>query len=144
MKNPHDIIIQPHITEKSVALSYGDDRGALLRLRNEAKQEAKTDTKASKKADKKAASPTVTEDDLIRKYTFIVAKDSNKIEIKQAIETIYNEGKKADQSISVTAVRTIKILGKKRRRGQRTGFAPDRKKAIITLAKGQMLEDYGV
>lgn len=143
MKNPHDIIIQPHITEKSVALSYGDDRGALLRLRNEAKLEAKNDTKG-KKADKKAAAPTVTEEDLVRKYTFIVAKDSNKIEIKQAIETIYNEGKKADQAISVTAVRTIKVLGKKRRRGQRTGFAPDRKKAIITLAKGQMLEDYGV
>jgi len=146
VKNPHDIIIRPHITEKSVAFSYGDDRAAQLRLRNEAKKEAKTDTKATKKgADKKpAAAPQVTEADLVRKYTFIVATSSNKIEIKQAIETIYNEGKKADQAISVTAVRTIKVLGKKRRRGQRTGFEPDRKKAIITLAKGQMLEDYGV
>jgi len=145
VKNPHDIIIRPHITEKSVAFSYGDDRSAQIRLRNEARKEAKTDTKAAKKgADKKPAIPQVTEEDLVRKYTFIVATDSNKIEIKQAIEAIYNEGKKADQTISVTAVRTIKVLGKKRRRGQRTGFEPNRKKAIITLAKGQMLEDYGV
>lgn len=114
MKSPHNIIVQPHITEKSVALSYGD--------------------------------PTVREEkDLVRKYTFIVATDANKLEIKKAIEAIYNEGRKADQAIVVTSVRTIKVLGKKRRRGQRsTGYAPDRKKAVITLGKGQILEDYGV
>ena len=114
MKNPHDIIVQPHITEKSVALSYGD--------------------------------PNIRDEELlVRKYTFIVANDANKIEIKRAVEAIYNEGKKADQAITVTGVRTIKVLGKKRRRGQRsTGFEPDRKKAIVTLGKGQMLEDYGV
>lgn len=114
MKNPHDIIIRPHITEKSVGLSYGD-----ARIQDE--------------------------EQLVRKYTFIVANDANKIEIKKALETIYNEGKKADQAITVTGVRTIKVLGKKRRRGQRSvGYAPDRKKAIVTLGKGQMLEDYGV
>lgn len=113
MKNPHDIIIRPHITEKSVALSYGD-----ARIREEA--------------------------ELVRKYTFQVATDANKIEIKHAIEAIYNEGKKADEAISVASVRTIKVLGKKRRRRTSSGFEPNRKKAIITLAKGQMLEDYGV
>jgi len=114
MKNPHNIILRPHITEKSVGLSYGD-------------------AKITK------------EEDLVRKYTFIVATDANKIEIKSALEAIYNEGKKADQTISITSVRTVKVLGKKRRRGQRsTGFEPDRKKAIVTLGKGQMLEDYGV
>jgi len=114
VKNPHNIIVQPHITEKTVALSYGD-----ARIREE--------------------------ENLVRKYTFIVATDANKIEIKGAIEAIYNEGKKPDDAISVTAVRTIKVLGKKRKRGQKSsGFEPDRKKAIVTLAKGQMLEDYGV
>lgn len=114
MKTPYDIIIQPHITEKSVALSYGDPR-----IREE--------------------------ENLVRKYTFIVATDANKIEIKQAIEAIYNQGRKADDAIKVESVRTIKVLGKKRRRGQRSaGYEPDRKKAIVTLAKGQMLEDYGV
>lgn len=134
MKNPHDIIVKPHITEKSVRLSYGDDASALKRLRNEAK-----------KTGKKAAAVKVEEKDLVRKYTFIVARDANKIEIKSAIESIYNEGKKGDDAIRVDSVRTVKVLGKKRRRGfKSTGYEADRKKAIVTLAPGQILEDYGV
>jgi large subunit ribosomal protein L23 len=113
MKSPYDIIVAPHITEKSVALSYGDPQ-----IKDEK--------------------------DLVRKYTFIVARSANKIEIKKAIEAIYNEGKKKDQAITVTNVRTVKVLGKERRRGQKTGYEPDRKKAIVTLDKGQTLEDYGV
>lgn len=111
MKNPHDIIIQPHITERSVSLSYGD-----AKIRDEK--------------------------DLVRKYTFLVATSANKIEIKAAIEAIYGGGKKG--GISVDSVRTVRIPGKSRRVGQRVGVRPDRKKAIITLAKGQILEDYGV
>jgi large subunit ribosomal protein L23 len=107
VKDPYSIIVRPHITEKSVALSYGSDR-----IKDEA--------------------------ELVRKYTFIVATDANKIEIKQAIEAIYNK------AVTVTSVRTVKVLGKSRRRGQSRGYEPDRKKAIVTLAKGQMLEDYGV
>lgn len=113
MKNPYDIIIRPRITEKTVALSYGDPR-----IKNE--------------------------EDLVRKYTFEVDTDANKIEIKKAIEAIYNDGKKKDQAITVESVRTIKVLGKKRRRGRSVGYEPIRKKAVITLGKGQMLEDYGV
>ena len=115
MKDPHIIIVKPHITERSVAASYGDPL-----IKNEA--------------------------DVQRKYTFVVAKDANKIEIKAAIEAIYNEGKKKnDQLIVVDSVRTIILKGKTRRVGQRApGKRPDRKKAIVTLAKGQRLEDYGV
>jgi large subunit ribosomal protein L23 len=114
VKNAHNVIVAPHITEKSVALSYGD-------------------------------SNVKDEKDLVRKYTFIVAKSANKIEIKRAIEEIYNAGKKKGEAISVENVHTVRVLGKKRRRGQRsTGYEPDRKKAIVTLAKGQILEDYGV
>lgn len=113
MKDPHTIIVRPHITEKSVAQSYGDPR-------------VKDDQK------------------LERKYAFIVATDANKIEIKHALETIYNAGKK-NKEIEVTQVRTVKIHGKKRRVGQRKqGKRPDMKKAIVTLAPGQMIEDYGV
>ena len=107
MKDPYSIIVRPHITEKSVALSYGSER-----IKDEA--------------------------ELVRKYTFIVNRDANKIEIKQAIEAIY------EKKVTVESVRTVKVLGKKRRRGQSIGYEPDRKKAIVTLAKGQMLEDYGV
>jgi large subunit ribosomal protein L23 len=113
VKNPHDIILRPHITEKAVSLSYGDPR-----IRDE--------------------------EQLVRKYTFEVATNANKIEIKLALEAIYNEGKKKDQAISIESVRTIKMLGKKRRRGRSVGYEPDRKKAVVTLGKGQMLEDYGV
>ena len=113
MKNPHDIIIAPHVTEKAVGMSYGDSR-----IRNEAL--------------------------LVRKYTFLVATDANKLEIKAALEAIYNAGKKPDQGISITSVRTLRVPGKKRRRGKSTGYTSDRKKAIVTLSRGQMLEDYGV
>jgi large subunit ribosomal protein L23 len=129
---PYGVIIAPHITEKSVALSYGDEVGAAKRLRREAR----------KSGDKGQVQ--VTETDLVRKYTFIVAKEANKLEIKAAVEAIYNEGRKKDVAIEVTSVRTIRVVGKSRRRGRSVGYEPDRKKAIVTLARGQMLEDYGV
>lgn len=114
MKDPHQIIVRPRITERSVQMSYGDQRILDEKL-------------------------------IVRKYTFEVATDANKLEIKAAVEAIYNAGKKKEDAISVSSVRTIKVLGKKRRRTQRsTGYTPDRKKAIVTLAAGQVLEDYGV
>ena len=113
MKSPYDIIIAPHVTEKSMALSLGD-----ARIREE--------------------------ENIVRKYTFLVATTSNKIEIKAALEAIYNEGRKDADRIKISDVRTIKVLGKKRRRGKSSGYEPDRKKAIVTLGKGQRLEDYGV
>lgn len=114
MKNAYEIIIKPHITEKSVSQSYGDPR-------------------------------IQKEDDLVRKYTFIVSPDANKIEIKKAIESIYNTGKKADQAITVTDVHTVNLPRKQKRRGRgAVGFTAVRRKAIVTLAKGQLLEDYGV
>lgn len=114
MKDPHDIILKPHITERTVSLSQGD-----LHIREES--------------------------ELTRKYTFIVSPDANKIEIKWAFEQIYNAGKKKkDELIVVQHVRTVKLPGKKRRVGRNIGTKPSRKKAILTLGKGQMLEDYGV
>ena len=64
---------------------------------------------------------------------------------KQAVEAIYNEGKKAEQAIKVTNVHTINLPRKKKRRGQKSvGFTTVRRKAVVTLAKGQLLEEYGV
>lgn len=114
MKDPHLVVVKPHITEKSVANSYGDPK-----IRDEA--------------------------ELVRKYTFIVSTSANKIEIKKAVEAIYNAGKKPADHIVVTDVHTIKLPGKKKKMAKRTGgITPDRKKAVVTLAKGQVLEDYGV
>jgi large subunit ribosomal protein L23 len=116
VKDPYSIIVRPHITEKTVALSHGDPRIRDL-------------------------------EEVIHKYTFIVANTCNKLEVKAAIEAIYNKGKdpKAKDLIEVAAVNTLTVKGKMRRVGQRKpGKRPDTKKAIVTLVKGQVLEDYGV
>src|SRR6185369_13558360 len=90
------------------------------------------------------------EKDIVRSYTFIVATSANKIEIKQAFESIYNEGKKKGDLLQVTGVRTVTIPGKMRRvrtkanAFPKAGLRATRKKAVITLAKGQLLEDYTV
>lgn len=82
---------------------------------------------------------------VVRQYTFEVHVDANKIEIAQAIETIYNVGRKDGEKVSVDKVRTIRMKGKTKRVGQRKpGSRPQWKKAIVTLGKGQILEDFGV
>ena len=62
-------------------------------------------------------------------YTFEVAQEANKIEIKKAIEEIFG--------VTVKSVNTINQRGKLRQRrtkaGLITGFTKDRKKAIVTL-----------
>ncbi|GFN23045.1 MAG: 50S ribosomal protein L23 [Thermoanaerobacteraceae bacterium] len=65
------------------------------------------------------------------KYTFIVARDANKIEIKHAIEKLFN--------VKVLKVNTLPDRGKLRRMGRFQGRQPDRKKAIVTLAPGQKI-----
>jgi len=67
-----------------------------------------------------------------RKYTFLVNKNANKIEIKQAIEKIYN--------VKVKKVNTINIKPKPKRWRFRTGFTPSKKKAIVTLKEGYKIE----
>ena len=65
-------------------------------------------------------------------YLFEVARDSNKIEIKRAIESIFN--------VKVDSVRTIRVHGKPKRQGRYAGHRPDWKKAIVTLVKGHSIE----
>ena len=60
-----------------------------------------------------------------KKYTFEVAIDANKIEIKNAIETIFG--------VKVASVNTINNDGKKRTRGRITGQTAKTKKAIVQL-----------
>ena len=63
------------------------------------------------------------------KYTFEVAPDANKIEIRRAFEAIF-EGRR------VTSVRTMNVRGKKKRMGRTMGRRPHWKKAIIEVADG--------
>ena len=66
------------------------------------------------------------------KYTFEVLQDANKIEIKRAVDEIFNVG--------VTGVNVVNVTGKLRRMGRHSGMTRSWKKAIVTLAPGQRIE----
>lgn len=90
MRNPHDIIIKPLVTEKAVNLAQEQN-----------------------------------------KYVFYVDRSANKIEIKNAIEELFN--------VKVLAVNTLNTKGKKKRVGRFEGLTPMRKKAIVTLNEGDKI-----
>lgn len=68
----------------------------------------------------------------LNKYSFEVDRNANKQQIKYAIQTIFN--------VQVTAVHTMNVRGKMKRRGQKFGYTADWKKAIVTLAEGNRIE----
>jgi large subunit ribosomal protein L23 len=70
------------------------------------------------------------------KYIFKVASWANKAEIAQAVEQIY-----AEKNIKVVAVNTINVKPKARRVRGMAGFRSGYKKAIVTLEKGDVIED---
>lgn len=90
MRNIHDIIIKPVLSEKSMNLQAEN------------------------------------------KYTFIVDKNANKTEIKNAIEKIFN--------VKVEKVYTLNVKGKPKRMGRFIGRTSDRKKAIVALKAGQTIK----
>jgi large subunit ribosomal protein L23 len=61
-----------------------------------------------------------------------VSRDANKVDIKRSIEEIFK--------VEVEKVATINIYGKWKRYGRSIGKRPDRKKAVITLKKGEKLD----
>ncbi len=66
--------------------------------------------------------------------TFKVDKKATKIDIKGAVEEIFN--------VKVAAVRTIQYDGKMKRRGRIEGRRASWKKAYVTLRKGEPMVDY--
>jgi large subunit ribosomal protein L23 len=72
----------------------------------------------------------------LNRYGFIVQRDVNKIEIKNAVEEMYN--------VTVTDVNTMRYAGKNKSRYTKAGLirgkTSARKKAIITLAKGDTID----
>ncbi len=66
------------------------------------------------------------------KYVFEVALHANKLEIKSAVEEIFD--------VRVDAVRTMRRKGKVKRLGRFEGKRPDWKKAIVTLADGDTID----
>ena len=73
------------------------------------------------------------------KYTFAVHSDANKIQIKAAIEELYEKEK-----VTVVSVNVLTTKAKEKRRGTRrgriSGFTTPWRKAIVTLAPGQKIE----
>lgn len=66
------------------------------------------------------------------KYTFQVPLTANKVEIRKAVESIFN--------VKVEKVATIRVLGKTKRMGRTVGKRSDYKKAIVTLKAGETIE----
>lgn len=66
------------------------------------------------------------------KYQFKVARDANKIEIKQAVESLYK--------VKVDSVNVINVKGKKRRVRMHQGMTAAWKKAIVTLKPESKIE----
>lgn len=87
MRNIHEVIVRPVMTEKS-----------------------------TEALDKQNA------------YTFVVSRDANKVEIRQAVEKLFG--------VKVKDVRTMNYRGKERRVGRHVGRRAAWKKAVVTLREG--------
>ena len=81
--------------------------------------------------------PVITEKTSIQKevsnqFTFEVDRMANRVEIKKAVESIFN--------VKVAGVRTMQVKGKTKRRGWIVGKRRDWKKAIVTLMPGERID----
>ncbi len=74
----------------------------------------------------------------LNRYGFKVQKDANKIEIKQAVEAMYN--------VTVTEVNTLIVAPKKKNRFTKSGVINGKtsayKKAIVTVKDGEQIDFY--
>ena len=82
--------------------------------------------------------PIITEESMMgtafKKYTFKVAKDANKAEIKAAVEEVFG--------VKVAKVNTINCKGHLRRYGRFQGYTSAWKKAIVTLTEDSNTIDF--
>ena len=69
------------------------------------------------------------------KYTFVVAPDANKTQIRIAVESVFG--------VKVTGVNTLNRPGKRRRTRFGWGQRSDTKRAIVTLAEGDRIDIFG-
>ena len=98
-RRPGEVILRPVITEKTSTLQYeGTNAGPRARYEDE-------------------------EREVRPKYTFAVAPDATKIEIRKAVEQLFE--------VKVLTVRTMNCRGKDRRVGRSVGRRPHWKKAIV-------------
>lgn len=72
-------------------------------------------------------------------YSFVVNKKANKVEIRKAVEDMY--------SVTVESVNTLVMPAKQKNRSTRSGILTGRKsaykKAVVTLADGEVIDHFG-
>ena len=72
------------------------------------------------------------------RYGFVVAKDANKLQIRQAVEELYD--------VKVADVNTMRYAGKRKQRNTQSGVSVGNtgsyKKAVVTLAEGEVIDFY--
>lgn len=75
----------------------------------------------------------------LNKYSFVVARKANKVEIRKAVENMYG--------VNVTSVNTAVMPGKAKNRTTKSGVLKGRvaayKKAVVTLADGEEIDFFG-
>jgi large subunit ribosomal protein L23 len=69
------------------------------------------------------------------RYVFEVADSATKPQIKEAVEKVFD--------VSVVAVNTMVVKGKKKRMGRNVGYRSDWKKAIVKIKEGQTIARFG-
>lgn len=109
MRAPQSIIKRPLLTEKSTQLRELGGHDPSEELDVEAGEEG-----------------------VAQKIVFEVARDANKIEIRHAIQKLFN--------VHVTDVHTMVVRGKQKRVGRHIGRTSAFKKAIVTLKPGDNIE----
>jgi large subunit ribosomal protein L23 len=75
---------------------------------------------------------TMQQKEALNTVAFRVKPDANKVEIRTAVESVFN--------VKVTAVRTASYEGKLKRMGRFAGRRADWKKAVVTLAPGHKID----
>jgi len=106
MRSPEEIIKRPLLTEKGTLLK---ETGGQAQGGGEVDPET-----------------------LKSQLLFEVARDANKIEIRQAVEKLWN--------VDVLSVRTAVVRGKEKKMGRYIGRRSNWKKAVVTIAPGQNIE----
>ncbi len=75
---------------------------------------------------------TTNQKESLNQFSFEVAPKANRVEIKRAIEEVFN--------VRVSAVKTLHVRGKLKRRGRVLGRRRSWKKAVVTLMAGERIE----
>ena len=79
---------------------------------------------------------TATASEMEGRHTFRLARDASKLEVRKAVEKLFD--------VSVRSVQIINVRGKTKRFGQSEGKRSDWKKAIVRLAEGQDIDFMGM